>query len=96
MALTYDGATLRLYVNGSQVATTAATGAIETNNNPLWIGGNSPYGEYFQRAHRRGPRLQPRAHPGRHPNRHEHTDRLDRATHPPLNKPRDRTIREVR
>jgi hypothetical protein len=20
---------------------------VETNNNPLWIGGNEPYGEYF-------------------------------------------------
>ena len=48
MALTYDGATLRLYVNGTQVATPAATGAIQTSANPLWIGGNTPYGEYFQ------------------------------------------------
>ena len=47
-ALTYDGTTLRLYVNGTQVATRAATGAIQTTTNPLWIGGNSPYGEYFQ------------------------------------------------
>ena len=48
VALTYDGATLRLYVNGSQAATRAATGAIQTTTNPLWIGGNQPYGEYFQ------------------------------------------------
>ena len=48
VALTYDGTTLRLYVNGVQVATKAATGAIQTTTNPLWIGGNSPYGEYFQ------------------------------------------------
>jgi glucose/arabinose dehydrogenase/fibronectin type 3 domain-containing protein len=48
VALTYDGATLRLYVNGTQVASRAATGAIQTTNSPLWIGGNSPYGEYFQ------------------------------------------------
>jgi chitodextrinase len=48
VALTYDGAALRLYVNGTQVATGAATGAIQTTTNPLWIGGNSPYGEYFQ------------------------------------------------
>ena len=26
----------------------AASGAIQTNSNPLWIGGNSPYGEYFK------------------------------------------------
>src|SRR5262245_20478055 len=48
VALTYDGATLRLYVNGTQVSTRAASGAIQTTNSPLWIGGNSPYGEYFQ------------------------------------------------
>ena len=48
VALTYDGATVRLYINGTQVASRAATGAIQTTNSPLWIGGNSPYGEYFQ------------------------------------------------
>jgi hypothetical protein len=48
VAVTYDGSILRLYVNGSQVATTAASGAIESTAGPLWIGGNSPYGEYFQ------------------------------------------------
>jgi glucose/arabinose dehydrogenase/chitodextrinase len=48
VALTYDGATLRLYINGTQVSSRAATGAIQTTNSPLWIGGNSPYGEYFQ------------------------------------------------
>ena len=47
VALTYDGATLRLFVNGTQVATRATTGTIQTTDNPLWIGGNSPYGEYF-------------------------------------------------
>jgi chitodextrinase len=48
VALTYDGSMLRLYVGGTQAATRAATGAIQTSTNPLWIGGNSPYGEYFQ------------------------------------------------
>ncbi len=48
MAFTYDGLTMRLYINGTQVASRAATGAIQTTNSPLWIGGNSPYGEYFQ------------------------------------------------
>ena len=48
LALTYDGAALRLYVNGAQAATRATTGAIQTTTNPLWIGGNQPYGEYFQ------------------------------------------------
>jgi glucose/arabinose dehydrogenase/fibronectin type 3 domain-containing protein len=48
VALTYDGTILRLYVNGTQVATAARTGAVQTTTNPLWIGGNNPYGEYFQ------------------------------------------------
>jgi hypothetical protein len=48
VALTYDGAALRLFVNGTQVATGAASGAIQASSNPLWIGGNNPYGEYFQ------------------------------------------------
>jgi chitodextrinase len=47
VALSYDGAIMRLYVNGTQVATKNRTGTIETNSNPLWIGGNSPWGEYF-------------------------------------------------
>ena len=47
VALTYDGATLRLFVNGTQVASRATTGTIEATDSPLWIGGNSPYGEYF-------------------------------------------------
>ena len=46
-AETYDGATLRLYVNGTQVASTAHTGAITTSTNPLQIGGDSLYGQNF-------------------------------------------------
>ena len=48
LAMTYDGATLRLYVNGVLTASQARTGAIETNTSPVRIGGNSPYGEFFQ------------------------------------------------
>ena len=44
---TYDGSTLRLYVNGTQVASTAHTGAISTSTNPLQIGGDSIYGQFF-------------------------------------------------
>src|SRR5262249_8814396 len=47
VALTYDGSNLRLFTNGTQVSSLAVTGAIQTNLNPLWTGGNSPYGEYF-------------------------------------------------
>ena len=44
---TYDGSTLRLYVNGTLVASTPHTGAIATSTNPLQIGGDSLYGQYF-------------------------------------------------
>src|SRR5262249_50885505 len=45
---TYDGSTVRLYVNGTQVASTAHTGAITTSTNPLQIGGDSLYGQFFK------------------------------------------------
>ena len=44
---TYDGSTLRLYLNGTQVASIAHTGSIATSTNPLQIGGDSLYGQYF-------------------------------------------------
>jgi outer membrane protein assembly factor BamB len=44
---TYDGSTLRLYVNGTQVASTARTGAIASSTNPLQIGGDTIYSQYF-------------------------------------------------
>ena len=47
LAATYDGATMQLYVNGVQVASRAQTGAIATSTNPLQIGGDSIYGQYF-------------------------------------------------
>ncbi len=47
LALTYDGAALRLYVNGALVRTTALSGAIVTSTSALRIGGNSVWGEYF-------------------------------------------------
>ena len=47
LAATYDGTTMRLYVNGVQVASQAQTGAIATSTNPLQIGGDSIYGQYF-------------------------------------------------
>ena len=47
LAVTYDGSTVRLYVNGTQVGSVAHTGAIATSTNPLQIGGDSIYGQYF-------------------------------------------------
>ena len=48
LAVTYDGAMVRLYVNGVQVASGAQTGDILTSANALQIGGDSFYGQYFQ------------------------------------------------
>ena len=47
LAVTYDAANIRLYVNGTQVATQARTGAITTSANPLQIGGNTIWNEWF-------------------------------------------------
>ena len=47
LATTYDGATLRLFVNGSQVGSKAISGAIRVSTSPLRIGGNAIWGEYF-------------------------------------------------
>ncbi len=47
LAGTYDGATMSLYINGVQVTSRAQTGAIATSTNPLQIGGDSIYGQYF-------------------------------------------------
>ena len=41
------GATLRLYVNGTQVSSIARTGNLATSTNPLQIGGDSLYGQNF-------------------------------------------------
>ena len=45
---TYDGSTLRFYINGTQVASLARAGQIVTSANPLQIGGDSIYGQFFQ------------------------------------------------
>ena len=47
LAATYDGATLRLYVNGTQVSSTARSGTIKASAGPLTIGGDPLYGQYF-------------------------------------------------
>ena len=47
LAVTYDGATRRIYINGVLNATNAASGAIAATPDPLKIGGNAVWGEYF-------------------------------------------------
>ncbi|PYN84021.1 MAG: hypothetical protein DMD96_00005 [Candidatus Rokuibacteriota bacterium] len=48
LVATYDGTTLRLYINGSLVGTQPVAGAIVTSTGALRIGGNNVWGEYFQ------------------------------------------------
>jgi hypothetical protein len=47
VAFVIDGETERLYVHGRVVATRPARGRIQVSGDPLWIGGNRPYGEHF-------------------------------------------------
>ena len=47
LATTYDGTNLRLYVNGTLVATQAKTGAITTSTSALTIGSDPFYGQFF-------------------------------------------------
>ena len=41
LATTYDGTTLRLFVNGAQVASRPQTGLIQATSLPLTIGGDT-------------------------------------------------------
>ena len=47
LATTWDGATLRLYVNGTQVASGAVSGSLDVSTEPLQIGGDSLLGQFF-------------------------------------------------
>jgi hypothetical protein len=47
LAATYNGTTLRIYLNGAQVGSMAVSGSITTSTGQLSIGGNNVWGEYF-------------------------------------------------
>jgi hypothetical protein len=47
LAATYDGATLRLYVDAVQVAQGSITGALQVSNGALRIAGHSILGDFF-------------------------------------------------
>lgn len=48
LAATYDGTTLRLYVNGVLAGSKAISGSLLNTPNPLTIGGNAVWSEFFQ------------------------------------------------
>ena len=47
LAATYDGSTVRFFVNGTEVGTRSAGGSLLTTTGALRFGGNSVWGEYF-------------------------------------------------
>ena len=47
LTTSYDGTNLRLYLNGTLTTTVAMTGAITSTTNPLTIGSDSFWGQYF-------------------------------------------------
>ena len=47
LAATYDGATMKLYIDGTLAASQAQTGAIATNSNDLVLGNQPGIAEYF-------------------------------------------------
>ncbi|MFF4775465.1 LamG-like jellyroll fold domain-containing protein [Microtetraspora fusca] len=47
VAGTYDGTSTKIYVNGSFAGETTLSGDVATGAAPLRIGGNNPFGEYF-------------------------------------------------
>ena len=47
LAATYDGATMKVYINGVLSASRAQTGTITTNANPLTLGNQTGFSEYF-------------------------------------------------
>ena len=47
LAMTWDGLTLRMYVNGTQVSSGALAGTLVTSASPLRIGGTGVWSEWF-------------------------------------------------
>jgi glucose/arabinose dehydrogenase len=48
LAMTYDGATIRRYVNGTLAGTSAHTGTIPPSRRPLRFGGNAVFKQWFK------------------------------------------------
>src|SRR4029453_13468134 len=47
LALTWDGTTLRLWLNGAQVASRAVSGTLPNSAGPLRFGGNNVWSEWL-------------------------------------------------
>ena len=71
VATTYDGAKLRLYVDGALVGSQAATGSIATSTGALQDRRQRDLGRVLRRSDRRGAHLQPGADAGRDPDGHD-------------------------
>ena len=82
LGATYDGATLRLYVNGAQVASKAQTGTLATSANPLNIGGDTFYNQYFSGRIDDVRVYNTALTAARDPKRHEQSRRSQRAAGP--------------
>jgi len=48
LAMTWDGSTMRMFVNGGQAGSSTASGAITTSTGPLRFGGNGVWAEWFK------------------------------------------------
>ena len=48
LAVTYDGSMLRLYVDGKEVASKPQSGMLVASHDPLEIGGDHIFGQYFE------------------------------------------------
>jgi hypothetical protein len=47
VATTFDGSTLRMYINGNQVSSVPVAGSVSISNGALRIGGNTVWGEWY-------------------------------------------------
>ena len=81
VAGTYDGTTLRLYVNGVQVSSRPLATQIATSTGALSIGGDALYGQYFAGRIDEIRIYNTALGGGRDPGGHEHADRPARARH---------------
>ena len=83
LAETYDGSSVRLYVNGTLVSTTAAAGSFSSSSRPAPDRRQLDLGRVLLRPDRRGAGLQPAAERGRDPAGHDRARSRPTDTQPP-------------